>query len=413
MKHYFFTFVLLAAVCVTVQGQTKVFTLDGTTRYSANTGHGYDFVATPQKGSQAPFFYSIQVPDGNYLVTVKLGDKKKAGVTTVRAENRRLFINRQVTQKGQVVERSFVVNKRTPRISDTEVVKLKDREKAYMTWDDRLTLEFNGEAPMCQEIRIEPAPEAVTTVYLCGNSTVVDQSNEPWASWGQMIPGFFTASVAVANYAESGETGASFMSRGRLKQLVSKVKQGDYVLIEFGHNDEKEKGPGKGAYFHYLTNLKIFVDEARAKGAYPVLITPTARRQFNDAGTINDTHGEFDDAVRWLAAKENVPMIDLTKMSTTLYETLGVEGSKKALVHYPANTFPHQPKELADNTHFNPYGAYQVAKCVARGIIDCRLPLADHLLPAYRGYSPLYPDAFDVFVWDPAPMYEVEKPDGN
>ena len=111
---------------------------------------------------------------------------------------------------------------------------------------------------MCQSIRIEPADPSVITVFLCGNSTVVDQDNEPWASWGQMIPHFFGTDVCIANYAESGESANTFIGAGRLKKALSQIKKGDYLFMEFGHNDQKQKGPGKGAYYSFMTSLKTF-----------------------------------------------------------------------------------------------------------------------------------------------------------
>lgn len=231
-------------------------------RYSEETGYGYDLVATPEKGSKAPFFFSVRVPDGNYQVTVRLGSKKQAGVTTVRGESRRLFIDNLATKKGQFVDETFIINKRNPRISEKESVRIKPREKAKLNWDDKLTLEFNGDAPVCQSISIKPADPSVITVFLCGNSTVVDQDNEPWASWGQMIPHFFGTDVCIANYAESGESANTFIAAGRLKKALSQIKKGDYLFMEFGHNDQKQKGPGKGAYYSFMTSLKTFIDEA-------------------------------------------------------------------------------------------------------------------------------------------------------
>lgn len=99
--------------------------------------------------------------------------------------------------------------------------------------------------------------------------------------------------------------------------------------MEFGHNDQKQKGPGKGAYYSFMTSLKTFIDEARARGAYPVLVTPTQRRSFDENGKIKDTHEDYPEAMRWLAAKENVPLIDLNEMTRTLYEAMGVEPSKR------------------------------------------------------------------------------------
>ena len=128
-----------------------------------------------------------------------------------------------------------------------------------------------------------------------------------------------------------------------------------------------------------MTSLKTFVDEARARGVHPVLVTPTQRRSFDENGKIKDTHLDFPDAVRWLAEKENIPLIDLHAMTRILYEAMGVEESKHAFVHYPANTYPGQDKPLADNTHFNLYGAYQIAKCVIAGMKQAGLPLVKYL----------------------------------
>ena len=138
------------------------------------------------KTSQKPFSFSVAVPDGNYRVTLTLGNKKKAGQTVVRAESRRHYVDMVTTKKGILETVSFIVNKHNPVISGQERVKLKPREITYKNWNDSLDLSFCGPAPAVQRIQIEPVTD-VTTVFLCGNSTVVDQEDEPWASWGQMI----------------------------------------------------------------------------------------------------------------------------------------------------------------------------------------------------------------------------------
>lgn len=382
-----------------------------TSIYTDSIGYGYDLQPAPTKKSNAPYFFSVKVPDGNYHVTVTLGSKKKAGNTSVRGESRRLFIENQPTKKGEFKEYTFTINKRTPVIDEKERVRIKPREKSKLNWDNKLTLEFNGEAPACSKIVIKRV-EDVPTIFLCGNSTVVDQDNEPWASWGQMIPRFFTDQVCFANYAESGESSNTFIGANRLKKALSQMKAGDYIFVEFGHNDEKQKKPGCGAWGHFIYNLKIYIDEARARGAHPVLVTPTQRRNFKN-GKLVDTHGEFPAAVKFLAEKTGTPLIDLQQMTTVLYEALGVEDSKKALVHYPADTWPGQTKDFADNTHFNPYGAYQIAKCVIEGIKKANLPLTQFLREDYPGYDPAHPDALDAFHWNNSPFTEIEKPDGN
>lgn len=382
--------------------------------YDAGRGFGYDLNTCPHKDGSKPFFFSVRVPDGNYKVTLKLGSQERPAVTTVRAESRRLMLNQVSTKKGETVERSFVVHKRNPAINLRDTVRLNPREVNTPTWDDKLTLEFTGESPAIQEIKIEPVSDedGIRTIFLCGNSTVVDQTYEPWTSWGQIIPSMFNDRIVVANHAESGERASSFLASKRLDKVLSMAQPGDWIMIEFGHNDQKEKGYGTGAWYNFNTNLKIFIDRAKEKGLKPVLITPTARRFFDENGKITNTHGDYPDAMRKLAERENIPLIDLNKMTMKLYESLGVEGSKKAFVHYPAGRFPGQDKPLADNTHFSPYGATQIAKCVVRGIRETVPDLAEFLLPG-KMYDASSPDNPLEFVWPVAPIFEYEKPYGN
>lgn len=391
------------------EGYTKITPAD---RYSDEKGYGYDLIASPEEKSTAPFFFSVSVPDGNYLVTAVVGNKRMAGITTVRGESRRLFFENIETKKGELKPCTFVINKRNTHISDEEDVRIKPRERHKLNWDDKLTLEFNGDAPQLCELVIERV-ENVPTIFLCGDSTVVDQDNEPWASWGQMITRFFDAGVSFANYAESGECANTFIAAGRLKKALSQMKAGDYIFMEFSHNDQKQRGPGKGAFYSFMTSLKTFIDEAHARGAHPVLVTPTQRRSFDEKGKIRDTHADFPDAIRWLAAKENIPLIDLHQMTRTFYEAMGVEPSKKAFVHYPAGSYPGQNRPMADNTHFNPYGAYQIAKCIIEGMKKIDLPILEHLREGYTAYDPAHPDKVEDFKWNDSPFTEIEKPDGN
>ncbi len=381
--------------------------------YNEFDGYGYDFGTAPTKDGK-PYFFSVRVPDGNYKVTVRLGDKKRKAQTTVRAESRRLMLDDVATAKGKFEDRTFIVHKRQKGINLKDSVRINQREVGTPTWDDKLTLEFTGHAPAVQSVTITPVTDAdsVTTVYLCGNSTVVDQTKEPWASWGQIMPAYFDSSVCVANNDESGQSASSFLDSKRYDKVLSMARPGDWVLIEFGHNDQKERGPGKGAYYNFATCLKIFIDRARAAGLNPVFITPTARRHFDDNGKIKDTHGDYPQAMREVAAREGVPVIELNPMTKTLYETMGTEDSKKAFVHYPANTYPGQTEPLADNTHFNPFGATQVAKCVREGLKKAAPELAKHLKDA-PAYDPAHPDDPAAFYWPEAPFFEAEKPYGN
>lgn len=385
--------------------------------YSDAVGYGYDFVEAPTAKSTAPFYFSVKVPDGNYRVTVTLGNKKKAGETIVRAESRRLMMNKCVTKKGQFETFSFIVNKRNVDYvsanGKADKVKIKSREVGSQTWDDKLTLEFNGAAPCVKSIKVEK-DEAATTLFLCGNSTVVDQNREPWASWGQMFPVWFKDNICVANFGESGLTASSFLAQNRLEKILSMIKPGDYVFCEFGHNDEKEKGAGTGAWYHYSVALKKFIDLVRAKKGNVIFCTPTQRRNFaKDNKTINNSHGQFPDAMRAVAQRENVPLIELTAATTQLYEAMGVEGSKKLLVHYKAGELPWGNGNMGDNTHFNPFGAYEVSKCVVMGLKKVNSPLVNSLKEDWQDFSPSQPDDFNSFYWPWSVFNDNRKPDGN
>lgn len=359
--------------------------------------------------SQRPFEISIPVPDGNYLVTVTLGDPKRPGMTSVKAESRRLCLYNEATAKGKSRTVSFLVHKRDTHIreqgEEVAEVSIKDREKGKLDWDDFLTLEIGGAAPAVSSVTVEKAGK-VTTLFLCGDSTVVDQDNEPFASWGQMAPYFFDTEVCVANYAESGERLDTFLAAGRLRKVLSLVQPGDYVLVEFGHNDMKLKGPGKSGHYFFATQLKVFIDMILEKGALPILSTPTHRRNFDEAGRIIETHGDYPDGMREVARRENVPLVELHDLSAYFYEALGPERSKLALVHVPAGAYPWVGSPIQDNTHFSPYGAFELAKCVMAEFVRLRLPLAAHL-QHFHGFDPSFPDDPDTFVWEPSPYRDL------
>ncbi|MGI5846689.1 MAG: rhamnogalacturonan acetylesterase [Candidatus Cryptobacteroides sp.] len=390
MKHFFFLTACLFALQGARAAEPLIYTFDSS--------------------AQQRFELHVPVPDGNYLVTMRIGSKRKAGRTFVKAETRRLYVNDLPTAKGEFKTVSFVVNKRDVHIRENgEIVAdvtLKSREIGKYNWNDSLDLEIGGDAPVVESITIEPAGP-VTTIFLCGNSTVVDQDNEPWASWGQMFPWFFDTQVAVANYAESGERADTFIGAGRLRKILSLLNPGDYVFVEFGHNDQKiADRPGGGAYYFFATQLKIFIDQIRAKGGIPVFLTPTHRRNFDAQGHVVESHGDFPAAMAWVASREQVPLIDLHAMSARLYEALGVENSKIAFVHYKAGDFPGMPRDVADNTHFNPYGAFQLAKCVVGQLCASGLPISKHTIH-FDGFNPALPDPAESFRWPASPFRDV------
>ena len=387
----------------------------GSAQFSTSTA-GFDLAAPPSKQtkagceSDAPFFVSFPATDGNYRITVELGGES-AAKTTVRAESRRLMIEQEETKAGQHRTETFVVNVRTPKIAGSgESVHLKPREIGALDWDEKLTLEFNGDHPSVRKITVEPIPD-VPTVYLAGDSTVVDQDKEPWAAWGQMLPRFFGPKVAIANHAESGETIRSFETERRWAKIFSTIKSGDYLMLQFAHNDQK---PGKGyvpAETDYTALVEKYVEKARQIGVHPILVTSMNRRTFDDAGKITDTLTPYPQTLRKIAQEQKLPLVDLNAMSKMMWEEMGPEGTLKVFVHYPANTFPGQTEELKDNTHFNSYGAYELARCVVESLRQQKVPLASLLRPGIASFDPEHPDA--TFTLPLSPMVDTATPYGR
>jgi len=344
-----------------------------TTLYDDARGYGFEPV-TPEFPTQR---FSAKASEGNYKVTLRFGDRKGAGSTTVKAEARRLMIEDLVTKRGAVVTKSFIVNVRTPALAPPppnapggSMVRLKQRELDSPTWDNKLTLEFLGEAPMVTPLTIERVD--VPTVYLAGDSTVTDQRVDPNGSWGQMLPRFFKPDIAIANHAESGETLKSFLTELRLDKILATIRPGDWLLIQFGHNDQKSQWTQTyvDAATTYRDYLRIYIAEARRRGAVPILITSPERLAFNGAGHIVDSHGAYPDAVRDVAREQQVALVDLHSMSKVFYESLGPERAPTA--------FAEGGRDL---THHSNFGAYELARLVAQGLRTADPQLAAHLDP--------------------------------
>jgi lysophospholipase L1-like esterase len=363
--------------------------------------------------SEAPFFFSADVPEGNYNVTVTLGGGSRESITTVKAEARRLVLEKVWTAPGETTTRTFTVNVRYPELKSGQQVRLKQRELDNLDWDHRLTLEFNGVRPRVGAVEIKRVDDAIT-VYLAGDSTVVDQDKEPWAAWGQMLPQFFKPGVAIANHAESGETLKAFMGERRFEKIMDTIRSGDYLFIQFAHNDQKEGANHLDAFTTYKEYLKRYIDAARAKGAIPVLVTSMNRRTFDAAGRIANSLGDYPEAMKQTAKEQDVALIDLNAMSKLFYEALGPEKSKKAFVQYPAGTFPGQDRELKDDTHFNAYGAYELARCVVEGIKVNKLGIAKYLVDdALAPFDPAHPDAVEGWSLPMSPFATTVAPEGK
>lgn len=235
------------------------------------------------------------------------------------------------------------------------------------------------------------------TIYLIGDSTVADKplTGSPERGWGQVLPLYLRDGVVLENHARNGRSTRSFIREGRWDIVRGKLRAGDYVLIQFGHNDAKKEDSSRFADAHtdYKANLAKFVREAKECGANPVLITPVVRRRFDEQGKFYDVHGEYPGVVRDVGREENVPVIDLHRKSTELLARLGPDESRKLFLSVSPGEYSALPNGKQDDTHFCWYGASEMARLVVEEIQSLHLPLAGMLNstppPAFVGLNKL------------------------
>jgi len=376
---------------------------------AATAADGFVFVGSVEHPSAA---YREPRPEGIYQVTVEFGATDVDSVTTLKAEARRLMALNVTVLKGRTETRTFLVDVRRPEYAGGRVA-IKGNTSGMPTWDDALSLEFLGTAGRARLVSVQPAHPSVIRIFLAGDSTVCDQNHEPYVGWGQALPLFFGPKAAVANHAESGRALRSFKGEHRFDKILAQLRAGDFVLIQFGHNDQKEKGEGVGAFTTYSKSLRDYVAAIRAKGGKPVLITAVARRRFDEQGKVFESLGDFPEAVRRVSKELAVPLIDLNATSKQVYQALGVEPSKLALLHYPANTFPGQTAPLRDDTHFSAYGAYEMARCAVEGIRSGVPELAPFLATSVIPFDPTHPDEPAKVAIPASPLVKGEKPEGK
>lgn len=220
-------------------------------------------------------------------------------------------------------------------------------------------------------------------VFLIGDSTLANKQpgDAPETGWGMVFQDFFESDIQVRNHAMNGRSTKSFINEGRWATITKNMKSGDWVFIQFGHNDSKDKDTSRyaAANTDYKKNLTLFINETRAKGGKPVLITPVMRRRFDDKGNFLDTHGDYPVAAKAVAAELKVPMIDLHKLSQQVIVQHGVEGSKALFMHLEGGYYPKFPKGIVDDTHFSEYGARIMAGLVAKEIKSQNLVLEKYL----------------------------------
>ncbi|HYD51895.1 MAG TPA: rhamnogalacturonan acetylesterase [Gemmatimonadaceae bacterium] len=227
---------------------------------------------------------------------------------------------------------------------------------------------------------------APVTVHLAGDSTMATKraDRRPETGWGELLPHHLDSTRAVVrNHAANGRSTRSFIAEGRWQALVDSLRPGDWVLVQFGHNDES---PAKGDRYapppEFTRNLRRFVDDVRARRATPVLLTPVVRRRFAGDGTLVDTHGEYPDLVRAVAAERGVVLVDAERDTRAIVQRLGPDSSRALFLHLAPGAHVNYPQGVADDTHFNERGAAAVAELVVRRLRESRQPIADFLAGA-------------------------------
>jgi hypothetical protein len=291
----------------------------------------------------------FDVPPGDYDVSVELGGAD-ASSTAITGETRRSLLPETAVGARHRVHRGFTVNVRTP-----------EGEPTGPDGSPGLDLAVGGAAPALADIRVTPARHT-RQIFLIGDSTVCDQPADPYSGWGQQLPQYLRKGLAVANYADSGESTVTYLANPQLWATVQPlIRPHDLVLIQLAHNDKQTDE------VTYRTNLRTLVAGVRDKGGEPVLVTPIVRRWFNADGTLDNNTAllvnglgvDLPAVIRSVAAAEHVPLIDLTARTKALVESLGVEGSKSVYLY----------NEKRDNTHTSVHGATVYAGLVRDALV--------------------------------------------
>jgi lysophospholipase L1-like esterase len=311
----------------------------------------------------SPITCHYAVSPGNYDVTVSVGSATSAGQTAMWVEARRLMLATTRTAAGTLTQYSFTINVRQPEGEPTG---------EGGTGTPGLDIRFTGSAPQVSAVSVKPAGHPLVA-YLAGDSTVCDQPAAPYTGWGQMITTAVGPGAVIANYADAGESSGSFLSNPVLfPAIVAKVRAGDLVFIQFGHNDKTTSAAD------YRSHLTSMVSQVRARGGIPVLVTPPVRHLFSGntltptALHVNSVGVNLPAEMRAVGASLNVPVIDLTAKSAALAESLGPTAS--AALYLRASV-----DGVTDNTHFSQDGATQMAALVVQGIREQHLSLVPYL----------------------------------
>jgi lysophospholipase L1-like esterase len=225
-------------------------------------------------------------------------------------------------------------------------------------------------------------PPKKTTVWMIGDSTmsIKEAKAYPETGWGMPFVHFFDSTVHIENRAKNGRSTRTFISEGLWKQVEDGMKEGDYLFIQFGHNDEsKEKTDRYASPEEYKGNLIRFINAAQSKKVQPILFTPVSRRKFKDGNAV-PTHEEYSALAKEVAAQTKVPFIDLDAKSLAYYQQLGEDKSKLMFLQLESGEHPNYPEGKIDNTHFSELGARKIAQIVLSELKAMNIELANRVV---------------------------------
>lgn len=305
--------------------------------------------------------FNVDLPNGDYTVSLFAGDSEGDTDIAIKVESIQK-VQQTLKSAGQYLEMSF----------DLAMV------------DGQMNFAFSGSKPNINALVITKQPDRVAnelpTVYLAGDSTVqtYDPYWKPQAGWGQVIPQFFSPEVTFKNNAIGGRSSKTFISEGRLDEILRAIHPGDYFLIQFGHNDATISVPERYASpADYKNYLKTYVEGTRQRGATPILVTPMGRRDYNTVtGQFNVSFPEYVQAMKEVAAELNVDLVDLSALSNAYFNSIGFEATRSVFLYMDAGIYAAFPNGSADNTHFQEYGAIQMARLLAGGVEQLSIPLS-------------------------------------
>lgn len=309
-------------------------------------------------------FY-VDLPDGNYHVTILTGDAIGRTRMAVRAEGLLQLYNMQ-TPMGQYLEDSFTVHVR----------------------DGRLMLEFIGSAPFVNAVEVRRVPNDKPrrpTIFVASDSTAASyyQYSAPMAGWGHYLADFFDDRVAVDNQAKAGRSSKSFYEEGSLATIEDRIRPGDYLFVMFAINDSADDSSNRKTKPEstFKAYLRLYVDAARSNGATPVFVTSQTKRTFDAWGRFTNSVGAYPQAMRELGAELNVPVIDLNRKSIEFFTSIGPEATKRSFMYLAPGEHPNYPNGLSDYIHFQETGARQLARLVVEAVRELNIqPLAQHVV---------------------------------